>query len=122
VKDRLARGEKIPHSYIGIRMLTLTPEVAEEFNRNDPSASSSIPKIKGVLVIQVMPNSPAAAAQLQPGDAIAELDNQPVTTADQLQDRVAKSQICQSLQLKVYRSQQIVRLSARPAELQDAAL
>jgi S1-C subfamily serine protease len=120
IKDRLIRGEKIPHPYIGIRMVTLTPEVAEEFNKNNPNASSSIPKIKGVLVIQVMPNSPAASAQLQPGDAIVEIDNQPVTTADQFQDKVAKSRIGQSLQLKVYRGQQTLQLTVRPAEFQDA--
>ncbi len=49
IKDRLARGEDIPHPYIGIQMLTLTPEVAQQFN-DDPNSLMLVPEINGVLV------------------------------------------------------------------------
>ena len=117
IKDRLARGEKIPHPYIGIRMLDLTPEIAREINRN---AAITVPEIRGVLVVQVMPNSPAMVAGLRRGDVIFTIDGRSVTTADQLQDIVAKSSIGRELRLKIQRGEQIKQLSLYPEELQKA--
>jgi S1-C subfamily serine protease len=99
-------------------MLTLTPAVAKQLN-NDPNTPFKAPEIAGVLVVQVVPDSPAAKAGLRLGDTIVEMDGQAVTTADRLQDLVAKSRIGQPLQFKVQRDRQIERLSVRPSELKD---
>jgi S1-C subfamily serine protease len=120
IKDRLARGEKIPHPYIGVQMLTLTPDLAKQ-NNTDPNSPFTIPEINGVLVMQVAPNSPAASAGLRRGDIIVAIDGQPVTKAEQLQKVVENSRIGQSLQFKVQRGEQIQQLSVRPGELQDVA-
>jgi S1-C subfamily serine protease len=121
IQDRLARGEKIPHPYIGIRMLTLTPDLAKQAN-SDPNSPLTIPEIKGVLVMQVVPNSPAASAGLRRGDVITEIEGQSVTTAEQLQRVVENSRIGQPLRFKVQRGTQTQQISVRPGELQDAAL
>ncbi len=34
IKDALARGEQIPHPYIGVQIVTLTPELAQASNRD----------------------------------------------------------------------------------------
>jgi S1-C subfamily serine protease len=120
IKDALARGEKIPHPYIGIRMLTLTPELAKQSN-SDPNSPFTVPEINGVLVVQVMPDSPAAAAGLRRADVITEIDEQPVTTAEKLQSAVENSRIGQPLRLKVQRGDQIQQLIVRPGELREAA-
>jgi len=120
IKDPLARGEKIPHPYIGIRMLTLTPELAKQSNR-DPNTALTVPEINGVLVVQVMPSSPAAAAGLRRGDVIVEINGKLVTTAEQLQVAVENSRVGQPLRFKVQRGEQILQLTVRPGELQDAA-
>jgi S1-C subfamily serine protease len=119
IKDALAKGEKIPHPYIGIRMLSLSPEIAKQFN-SDPNSPITVPEINGVLVVQVAPNSPAAAAGLRRADAIVEINGQPVTTAEQLQKVVESSQIGQTLRFKVQRGGQTQQLSVRPGELRDA--
>lgn len=119
IKDALAKGEKIPHPYIGIRMLSLSPEIAKQFN-SDPNSPITVPEINGVLVVQVAPNSPAAAAGLRRADAIVEINEQPVTTAEQLQKVVESSQIGQTLRFKVQRGGQTQQLSVRPGELRDA--
>lgn len=121
IKDALARGEKIPHPYIGVQMLTLTPDMAKQFN-SDPNSPIAVPEINGVLVAQVMPNSPSAAAGLRRGDAIVEIDGQPVTTAEKLQRLVENTRIGQTLQFKVQRGDTTVQLSVRPGELREAAL
>ncbi|MEO1006921.1 MAG: PDZ domain-containing protein, partial [Cyanobacteria bacterium J06638_38] len=87
IKDRLARGEAIPHPYIGVQMLTLTPEVAQQYN-DDPNSMMLVPEISGVLVMRVIPDSPAAKAGLRRGEVIKSVADQKVTTAAQLQQAV----------------------------------
>lgn len=120
IKDALARGEKIPHPYIGIRMLTLTPELAKQSN-SDPNSPITVPEINGVLVVQVVPDSPAAAAGLRRADVITEIDGQSVTSAEKLQSLVESSRIGQALRFNVQRGQQTQQLTVRPGELRDAA-
>jgi S1-C subfamily serine protease len=120
IQDRLARGDKIPHPYLGIRLVTLTPDLAKQFNQEE-NFPVPVPEIQGVLVVEVAARSPAAVAGLKTGDVVTAINSQPVTTAERLQDKVASSQIGRALQLKVRRGQQTEQLSVRPTELQDAA-
>lgn len=119
IKDALARGEKIPHPYIGIQMITLTPEIAKQSN-SDPNSSFSVPQINGVLVAQVVPNSPAAIGGLRRGDVILEIDEQLVTATERLQNVVESSRIGQPLRFKVQRGTQTQYLTVRPGELREA--
>ncbi len=49
-------------------------------NVEDQAAAFGLdPKIRGVLVESVEPNSPASRAGLQPGDVITQFNGQPVT-------------------------------------------
>ncbi|MDJ0574381.1 MAG: HhoA/HhoB/HtrA family serine endopeptidase [Xenococcaceae cyanobacterium MO_234.B1] len=116
IQEKLARGEKISHPYIGIRMVTLTPEIAQKINQ-ESNTDIFIPKIDGVLVVQVMPDSPAAIAGLRPGDVITEIDGTAIISSDQLQDLVDKSQIDQPLQISIRRETQTKQLWVRPKEL-----
>ncbi len=118
IQDRLARGEKISHPYLGIRLVTLTPDLAKQFNQRG-NFPVTVPEIPGVLVVQVESRSPAAMAGLQVGDVITEIAGQSVTQAELLQDKVASSSIGQALSLTVRRGQQTEELSVRPAELPD---
>ncbi len=117
IKDRLARGEDIPHPYIGVQMLTLTPEVAQQYN-SDPNSLMLVPEIQGVLVVQVMPDSPAAEGGLRRGDVIKSVAGKEIQTAEQLQQAVEKSQIDKSLSITVQRGEQTKELTVRPQELQ----
>ncbi len=120
LKDRLVRGETIQHPYIGVQMTTLTPQIAQENNRN-PNALVQLPEVNGVVVMQVMPNTPAARAGLRRGDVITAIDNQPVTNAGQMQTIVENSGLGQSLQLSVRRSNRTQQITVRTAELNAAA-
>ncbi|ARV57563.1 serine protease [Nostocales cyanobacterium HT-58-2] len=120
IKDALARGQKISHPYIGVQMITLAPELARESN-SDPNTTIILPEIDGVLVMQVMPSSPAAAAGLRRGDVITQVDGKTITTAEQLQDLVEQSRVNQSLQFTIQRGEQTQQLSVKPGELREAA-
>ncbi len=121
IKDKLARGEKISHPYIGIRMITINPEQAKRLNR-DPNSPVTIPEVNGVLVMQVIPNSPAAAAGLRRADVITEINGEMINSAEQLQKVVEKGQVNQPLKVLVLRGSQTQQLSIRPGELRDANL
>ena len=119
ISAKLARGEKIVHPYLGIRMATLTPQIAAE-NNNDPNSSFMVPEVNGVLVVQVLPNTAAASGGLRRGDVIVEIEGKPITTADQLQRTVENSGVNQVLQIKVRRGNQTNTLSVRTGELPSA--
>lgn len=121
IKDRLARGEQIPHPFIGIRMVALTPEMAREANAN-PNSAYLLPEVDGVLVVQVVPDSPAATAGLRRGDAIVAVDDEAIASADRLQNIVEDSRIGQALQIEVVRGNNPLQLVVRPADLDQASL
>ncbi len=116
IATKLAQGEKITHPYLGIRMATLTPELAAENNR-DPNSPFMVPEVNGVLVVQVLPNTAAATAGIRRGDVVTEINGQPITSADQLQRIVERSGVNQLLKVKVQRGNQTNTLAVRTGEL-----
>ncbi len=119
ISVQLARGEKVTHPYLGIRMATLTPQLAAE-NNKDPNSPFMVPEVNGILVVQVLPNTPAAAAGIRRGDVVTEINGKAVTTAEQLQRMVENSGVGQVLQMKIRRGNQTDTLSVRTGELPNA--
>ncbi|WP_414545224.1 HhoA/HhoB/HtrA family serine endopeptidase [Nostoc sp. CCY0012] len=120
IAAQLQRDGRVVHPYLGVQMLTLTPDLAQQ-NNTDPNSPMQIPEINGVVVIRVVPNSPAATAGVRRGDVIVQVDRETVTSAEQLQNLVENSRLGQALQVKVQRGNQTQMLSIRTAELRDAA-
>ena len=120
IKDQLARGEKITHPYLGVQMTTLTPELAKQ-NNTDPNSAFMVPEANGVIVLRVLPNTPAAKAGLRRGDVVTQVGEQKVTTAEQLQAIVESSRLGETLQVKVLRGNEARQLPIRTAELDNAA-
>lgn len=118
IATQLQRNGKVAHPYLGVQMVTLTPELAKQ-NNSDPNSMLTIPEVKGVLVLRVVPNSPAAISGIRRGDVIVQIDNKAITSAEQLQSIVEDSTLGQALQVKVQRGNQTQILSVRTAELKD---
>lgn len=118
IYPKLEQGQRVSHPYLGVRMLTLTPDMAAEINRN-PNSPLEVPEINGVLVMQVLPDTPAANGGIRRGDVITEIDGTAITSAEQLQRFVENSRIGQNLNIKVRRGSQSRTLTIRPAELED---
>lgn len=115
---QLQRGEEVPHPYLGVQMVTLTPDLAKE-NNSDPNSPFLIPEVNGVLVFRVLPNTPAATAGIRRGDVIVEIDGQAITTAEQLQAFVENSNVDQVLKVQVRRGNRTQIIAVRTAQLQD---
>ena len=113
----LARGERVVHPYLGVQIATLTPELAKQ-NNSDPNSTVVLPEVSGVLVMGVVPNSPAATAGIRRGDVVTQIDGQAITDAEALQTLVDRSGIGKNLRLTVKRGNNTQQLSVRTAELQ----
>jgi Do/DeqQ family serine protease len=119
IANQLQRNGKVAHPYLGVQMVTLTPDLARQ-NNSDPNSSIMLPEVSGVLVMQVIPNSPAASSGIRRGDVILQIDGQSINSAEELQKVVENSRVGQSLQLKVQRGKQIQQIPIRTDELQNA--
>jgi S1-C subfamily serine protease len=69
IADELVQSGHVTHAYLGISYVPLNPAIAAQMNLSVKD---------GVVVEQVVANSPAAKAGLQPNDVITESDGQPL--------------------------------------------
>jgi S1-C subfamily serine protease len=118
LKDTLAAGKVVPHPFVGIQMTNLTPQLAKE-NNSDPNSPFSLPEIEGVLVVQVLPNTPAEQAGIRRGDVVTQVEGQRVTRADRLQSIVERSGVGNTLRFKLQRGDREIELSVRTAQLRS---
>jgi S1-C subfamily serine protease len=116
ITTQLARGEKVSHPYLGVQMVTLTPDIATE-NNSDPNAPFQIPELNGVLVVRVLPNTAAATAGMRRGDVILEVNGDTIRDAGQLQDVMENSRVSQRLQVRISREGKNQLVTVQPKEL-----
>jgi S1-C subfamily serine protease len=113
VADQLFSRGKMEHPYLGIQMVTLTPELKQEL-LTQKELPFKIEAEKGVLIVQIAKNSPASQAGLKPGDIILKVGEAKVETATDVQEQVEFSKIGQILQLEIDRQQKIQMIAIRP--------
>jgi serine protease Do len=73
-----------PQGLDGITLSDLTQEARRAFNLNDAA-------IKGVVVTQSAPNSPAGRAGLRPGDVLMEVNRKPIANVRDFADAYGKA-------------------------------
>ena len=113
--EQLINTGKVEHPYLGIQMVTLTPEIAAEVEQ-EKGEQFQLKDQVGVLVMRVLPDSPAAAAGLKPGDLIQKIKDKPIATAEDVQDQVALSQVGTALPLSILREGKSQTIAVIPGE------
>jgi len=117
IQDQLVQGEKIARPFVGIQMVTLSPEIIQRYNE-DPNSGIVLPEeVTGVLIVRVLPDTPADAAGLRRDDIITKIDSKAITSADQLQKLVGQSRVGQRLRFEVIRNNETLTISVRTGEL-----
>jgi S1-C subfamily serine protease len=113
VANQLFSKGRVEHPYMGIQMVTLTPELKEDINK-DNEAGFKVTQDKGVVIVRVVKNSPAERAGLRAGDVIQKVGGQAVASADQVQERVEASTVGSSLEVEVNRSGRTETVQVQP--------
>jgi Do/DeqQ family serine protease len=113
ISSQLIATGKVQHPYLGIQMVGLTPQLKQNIN-SDPNSGLSVNEDKGVLVVKVMPNSPAAKAGIRAGDVIQKLGGETVTDENSVQKVVENSQIGGDLRLELRRNGQNLNVAVQP--------
>ncbi|ELS00110.1 HhoA/HhoB/HtrA family serine endopeptidase [Gloeocapsa sp. PCC 73106] len=110
VQELYTYGEA-QHPYLGIQMMNIDANTLEtirsEFGLN-------LDQETGVLIVQVVPNSPAQQAGLVPGDILKKVGDQPIATSSDVQEIVEGSQIGEILEVQVKREQELKTIQVRP--------
>lgn len=113
VAEQLFSSGKAKHPYLGIHMVTLSEELQKQINENK-DFGFKIDAKEGVIIIRVVPNSPAKQAGLQAGDLIVTVGGQTVKTANDVQEQVEKSEIGKDLKIEIKRKGEKKLISVRP--------
>ena len=107
ILDQLVHGGKVVRGWLGVSIQELSPDLASQFGVQDP---------KGVLVSEVLDDSPAKRAGFERGDVIVEFDGKPVENPTQLRNAVAQTVIGRKATVKVMRDKRLRSLEVTIAE------
>jgi len=110
IYTELAAKGKVTRGWLGVSIQPLTPELAKGFGLKEPS---------GVLISDVMQQSPAAAAGIASGDIIIEFDRKKVDSPQELQKAVAAIPPGRAVPLKVWRDKSEKTLEIKIGETPD---
>lgn len=113
VAQELIANGRVEHAYLGIQMRTLTPELRQQINQ-DRRANLNLQADSGVVILGIARNSPAAQSGFQVGDVILRMNDDPVDTAERVQQIVQDTRVGDTLQVSVSRGGRTVDLAVRP--------
>lgn len=114
IADQLIAKGSVDHPYLGIQMTPLEPEVVRQFEN---SSGQRISAERGVLIVRVVPASPADQGGLKAGDVIQKVGDRTVTDAGQIQQVVADLAVGDELPLTVQRNDRAIALNVRVGTL-----
>ncbi|WP_017294270.1 HhoA/HhoB/HtrA family serine endopeptidase [Geminocystis herdmanii] len=107
IAEKLITEGKVDHPYLGISMVTLNEQTKQQLNQNE---NFNLTNEKGVLIVKIMPNSPAAKAGLQSGDIIQSIEGEAITEPSQVQKKVESKDVGSDLTLDLRRQQKELKI------------
>jgi len=114
IYERLKASGKIARGWLGVALAPLSAEIAEKLGIEDTT---------GALVTGLIPDSPAQAAGVLPGDVIVQWQGQPVREPRYLVLLVANSKVGTTAKLVVLRAGKRIELKIkvedRPASIDE---
>lgn len=116
LESTLAAGREVPHPFVGIQMINLTPDLARQNNR-DPNTPFILPEVEGVLVVRVLPDTPADKSGIRRGDVVVKVDGKPINSANQLQNLVENAGINRNLKFSLVRGDRQLDLNVQTEQM-----
>jgi serine protease Do len=102
--ESVLKHGRIIRGYLGI--------VSRALQSDQQSATDN----EGVVIDQVMPGSPAAQAQLQPGDVIRKFNGRDVKTISMLRNMVAQTELNKNVELEIVRDGKLLKVTTQIKE------
>jgi serine protease Do len=94
VMDQIVKNGKVTRAYLGVMAQEVTPSIAKAFHESE---------VRGALVGDVTPNSPAQKAGLEKGDIILGINGKPVNGSAELRMHVSLMAPGTKVDVKVFR-------------------
>ncbi|MDV3347679.1 PDZ domain-containing protein [Leptolyngbyaceae cyanobacterium CCMR0082] len=116
IATELADTGEVQHPFLGIQMITLSPDVKEDINAN-PNSGLTVEEDTGILIARVLSDSPAASSGLRAGDVITAIDGQAVDESAEVQRIVSNGKVGQQLTLEVKRNGAVRTINVKPENL-----
>ncbi len=113
IANQLFTKGRVEHPYLGIKMVTLTPDLRKELNE-DNSVGFKVSQDTGVVIINIAKDSPAQQAGFQSGDIIEKVGGKPIKSAAEVQQQVEASTVGSNLQVEVTRQGKRKTVQVRP--------
>lgn len=100
IAEQLIATGKVAHPFLGIQMTALSPAIASQFAQQTGKALTTD---EGVIIVEVLKDSPAARGGLKSGDVIEQIQGNPITKVNQVQQQVAQTETGDRLAVQVNR-------------------
>ena len=110
ISEQLIVNGKVEHPFIGISMVSLSPEIKRQLEAKE---GFKIQEEEGVLIVKILPNSPAAKAGLKPGDVIQNINGRSIKNSENVQKVVEKTSVGEELIVQLRRNQQTVDVKVK---------
>jgi serine protease Do len=94
VMDQIIGNGKVTRAYLGVMAQEVTPSIAKAFHE---------PEVRGALIGDVTPDSPAQKAGLEKGDIILDINGKPVNNSAELRMHVSLMAPGTKVNVKVFR-------------------
>jgi len=107
--DDLINLGKVRRSWLGVYIQEVTPEIAKQFGLPEDA--------KGVLVGDVVKDSPAEKSGIKRGDIIAKVNDEEVDSPGELQDKIRDIDIGEKANIEIMREGKAIRFIVKIGEM-----
>ena len=115
IAQQIVSTGQASHPFIGVQLRSLTPQLAREINAT--STRCTVPVVNGVLVVDVVPDTPAESAGIRQCDLIRAVNGTKVENPSEVQLAVDRGRVGQPMQITIERNGLEQALEVLPKEL-----
>ena len=115
IAQQIVSTGQASHPFIGVQLRSLTPQLAREINAT--STRCTVPVVNGVLVVDVVPDTPAESAGIRQCDLIRAVNGTSVENPSEVQLAVDRGRVGQPMQITIERDGLEQTLEVLPKEL-----
>ena len=110
VIESLKRTGRVARGWLGVRIQTVTEEIAEGIG---------LKEVAGALVASVTPGGPAASSAIEPGDVVLEFDGKKIDKMRSLPRIVAETAVGREVEVLIWRKGEKRTVRVKLGELPD---